>query len=68
MIKDFQDEEEEQKQPAELLSERLAPLLREHSEFTLAQEAGSIARKTRGLRTHHLAANDSQEFSASLAG
>lgn len=32
------EDEEEQKQPAEILSERLAPLLREHSEFAMAQE------------------------------
>ncbi|CAK9009021.1 Terminal uridylyltransferase 7 (TUTase 7) (Zinc finger CCHC domain-containing protein 6) [Durusdinium trenchii] len=37
-LKETQDEEEEQKQPAEILSERLAPLLREHPEFTMAQE------------------------------
>eukprot|EP00913_Durusdinium_trenchii_P030261 g28351.t1 len=37
-LKETQDEEEEQKQPAEILSRRLAPLLREHPEFTMAQE------------------------------
>ena len=33
-----EDKDEEQKQPAEILSERLAPLLREHPAFTMAQE------------------------------
>ncbi|CAJ1351184.1 unnamed protein product [Effrenium voratum] len=38
-VREENEEEEEQKQPAsEILGERLAPLLREHPQFTMAQE------------------------------
>ena len=34
-----EEDDEEQKQPGEILSQCLAPLLREHPDFTMAQEA-----------------------------
>lgn len=50
-----EEEKEEQKQPAEILSERLAPLLREHPDFTMAQEAGAKSSSAhRAFETHFL--------------